>query len=228
MKPQLSSGEMIKTLVVKDWQIYQKQLAAYVIGLIIALSFLGMGSRWSFYLGLCALLCLLVCAGGFAIQSSLTNERKEQTLAFVMSLPITPLDFFWAKFLANLLIYLVPLLLSVGGTAFLVLFTPLPDGILVWSLLIYGLLCTHFFVCLSTALVVESEGWNLFVMIGLSVTVGPFIVGLGSIEAIGVHIKTNNIVWSLPALAIFAAEIVVSALAVVIARWLYSRKLSHL
>jgi ABC-2 type transport system permease protein len=220
--------QMIKQLIIKDWQIYQKQLAAYVVGLLVGLTLVGVGKAWSFYIGALLLLVLLICAGGFAIQSSVLNERKEHTLPFVMSLPVTPMTFYWSKLLANVTIYLVPFTLVVGGTVFLVLFTPLPDGLLVWSLLIFGFLAMIFFVSLCTALVVETEGWNIFVQIGLSTMISPFIMSIGMIDAIGTNIKTNNVVWSLPAIGIFLAQFTVIALAIGITRWVHLRKTSFL
>jgi ABC-2 type transport system permease protein len=215
---------MIKQLVIKDWQMYQKQFAAYVVGLLVGLTLIGVGKSWAFYAGGLLLLVLLICVGGFAIQTSLLNERKEQTLPFMMSLPITPMTFFWSKVLANMTIYLVPFTIVAAGTAFLVLFTPLPDGILVWSLLIYGLLAMNFFISLGVALVMESEGWNIFVQIAVSTLISPFMIALGQIDAINAKIRTNEIVWSQPALIIFAAQLAVMVLSLVIARAVYRRK----
>lgn len=220
--------QMIKILVIKEWQIYQKQLAAYVVGLLLGLTLVGLGKAWSFYVGALLLLTLLICMGNFAIGSSLLNERKEHTLPFVMSLPVTPMTFYWSKLIANVLIYLAPFALVVVSTMFLVLFTPLPDGILVWSLLIYGYLATAFFVSLCAALVLETEGWNVFVMIALSTLVSPFIMGVGMIDVIGKNIETNHIVWSLPAIGILFAEFAVIILAIVMTSWVYRRKTSFL
>ncbi|MBC3875149.1 hypothetical protein [Undibacterium flavidum] len=208
--------------------MYQKQFAAYVIGLLIGLTLIGMAKTWAFYAGGMILLVLLICVGGFAIQTSLLNERREHTLTFMMSLPMTPMTFFWSKVLANLVLYLVPFLIVVAGTAFLVLFTPLPDGILIWSFLIYGFLATNFFISLSAALVLESEGWNIFVQIAVSTFVGPFMVVLGTIDAIGKKIETNDIVLSQEALSIFALELAVILLSLAFARAVYRRKDSFL
>jgi ABC-2 type transport system permease protein len=221
-------SQMVKHLIIKDWQIYQKQLAAYVVGLLVGLTLVGVGKAWAFYVGGLLLLVLLICAGVFAIQSSLLNERKEHTLSFVMSLPVTPMGFYWSKLLANVTIYLVPFTLVVGGSAFLILFTPLPDGLLVWSLLIYGFLAMIFFVSLCAALVLEAEGWNIFVQLGLSTMISPFMMGIGMVEPIGTHIKTNNIVWSLPAIGILLAQVAVAALAIGLTSWLQRRKTSFL
>jgi ABC-2 type transport system permease protein len=219
---------MIKLLVIKDWQIYQKQLAAYVAGLLLALSLIGTGQPWPFYLGAMLLLVLLVSTGYFGIGTSLLAERKEQTMPFIMSLPVTPVDFFWGKLLANLTIFLVPFTLVVVGTTFLVLFTPLPDGLLVYALLIYFFMLMSFCVSLSVAIAVESEGWNIFTMMAMMTILNPFIFGIGRIEAIGTNVQTNNIVWSLPAVGILAGELLVIVLALGVTSWIHSRKTAFL
>ncbi len=220
--------QMIKRLIVKEFHIYQKQFAAYVIGLLIGLTLIGMAKTWAFYAGGMILLVLLICVGGFAIQSSLLNERREHTLTFMMSLPLTPMTFFWSKVLANLVLYLVPFAIVLAGTAFLVLFTPLPDGILIWSFLIYGFLATNYFISLSAALVLESEGWNIFVQIAVSTFVGPFMVLLGTIDTIGKKIQSNEVVLSQEALGIFVLELTIMVLALAFARSVYRRKDSFL
>ncbi|MBL8517042.1 MAG: hypothetical protein JNM76_08735 [Betaproteobacteria bacterium] len=219
---------IMKLLVIKDWQIYQKQLAAYVVGLIIGLTLVGMSKVWSFYGGGLLLLVLLICVGGFAIQSSLLNERKEQTLPFVMSMPVTPMMHYWSKLISNVTIYLAPFTLVVAGTAFVVLYTPIPDGVLVWAILIYGFLAVNFFLSLCTALVVESEGWNIFAQIGLSTLISPFMLAIGSIDAIHSQTRTNNVAWGSAAVAILALEIAVIVLAIVITGAIHRRKVSFL
>ena len=39
-----SDAAMVGKLIAKDWQVYQKQLAGYVAGLLLALGLVGMGS----------------------------------------------------------------------------------------------------------------------------------------------------------------------------------------
>ncbi len=107
---------MIRLLVAKDWQLFEKQLAAYVVAGIVALCFLGVGSSWTFYLGALGLVIVMVAVSCFAISTSLLAERKEHTLAFVMSLPVSPLDFYLAKLVGNLATFSVPFALLVLGT----------------------------------------------------------------------------------------------------------------
>ena len=223
-----SNLDMIKLLVIKDWQIYQKQLAGYVAGMLLALSLVGMGKPWSFAVGSLLLLVLLTVIGQFAIQTSVVTERKEQTVPFIMSLPVAPMDFYWGKLLANLAIYLVPFTLVAGGSAALVLTTPLPDGLLVYFLLICCFLLMCFCVTLCIAIAVESEAWIMFTMMALMTLIGPYIYGIGRVAAIGTNLNTNNIVWSAPAVGLLAGELLVIAIVLGVTSWIHARKTSFL
>jgi ABC-type transport system involved in multi-copper enzyme maturation permease subunit len=215
---------VIRLLVQKDWQLFQKQLAAYVLAGIVALCFLGTGKPWTFYLGTLLLIVALVATACFAISTSLLTERKEQTLAFVMSLPVSPLDFTVAKLAGNLLTFGVPYLLISLGTIGVILFTPLPDGLLVLSILVLGHIFLAYSVSLAVAMNVESEGWNTFVMIASMVLINPFIMLLGQIDAINDPVRGDVVVWSVQAVAILLAQILLSVLAVGLTAWWNGRK----
>lgn len=223
-----TSIDMIKLLVIKDWQIYQKQLAAFVAGLLLALSLVGMGETWSFAAGCLLLLVLLTVIGQVLIQTSLVTERKEQTVPFIMSLPVAPMDFYWGKLLANLAIYMVPFTLVAGGSAALVLTTPLPNGLLVPFLLVFCFLLTTFCVMLCVAIAVESEAWIAFTMVALMTLIGPYIYGIMRIAVIRTNLNTDNIVWSAPAVGLLAGELVVIATILGVTSWIHSRKTSFL
>ncbi len=200
---------MVRRLIVKDWQVYQKQLAGYVAGLLLALGLVGMGTPLLSAAGALILLVLLIVVGSYAIQSSVMAERKLQTQPFVMSLPVTPMDVFWAKLLANLVIYLVPFLLVVGGLLALILTTPRPDGAVPWVVLVAMFLLANFCVSLCVAIAVDSEGWNVFAMLALMTLVGPFIWWVSRLDAIARHLRTDQIVWSTPVLGVLAGELAV-------------------
>ena len=157
-----SDAAMVWKLVVKDWQVYQKQLAGFVAGMLLALGLIGMGTPLMASAGSLLLLVLLLVVGTYAIQSSIMAERKQQTVPFIMSLPVTPMDVYWGKLLANLVIYLVPFLLVTGGLLALILSTPRPDGIVIWLAVVALFMLAIFCVSLCVAIAVESEGWNIF------------------------------------------------------------------
>jgi ABC-2 type transport system permease protein len=215
---------VIRVLIAKDWLLFQKQLAAYVTGGIFALCLIGMAKGWSFYLGSLLLIIVLVAAACFSISTSLLAERKEHTLAFVMSLPVTPLDFYLAKLLGNLVTFFVPFLIMLIGTIAVIAFTPLPNGLIVFSSLVFGFVALAYAVSLSVAMAVESEGWNTFAMIGSNSLINPFIMLLGQIPEISDFVKTESIVWSLPAVSILLAQVFASVAVLVATGWVHCKK----
>lgn len=224
----VSDARMVRRLIVKDWQVYQKQLAGYVAGMLLALKLIGMGQSWMSAAGALLLLVLLVVVGSYAIQTSIVTERKEQTLPFVMSLPVTPMDFYWAKLFANLTIYLVPFVLVTGGTLTLILTTPLPDGTVPWLVLVATFMLVIFCVSLCVAIAVDSEGWNIFAMLALMTLIGPFIYWVSGLAGIVEHLKGDAIVWSAPALGVLASELAVILISILVTSWAHARKTSFL
>lgn len=201
---------LIRLLVLKDWQLFQKQLAALVLAGFVAMALLGLATAWAFYLGSLLLIVVLVAAACFSISTSLLVERKEQTLAFVMSLPVSPLDLTLSKLAGNLITFGVPFLILLLGTVGVILTTPLPDGLLAMTVLLFGYVLTAYCVSLAVTMQVESEGWNLFAMIGSMVLINPFIMLLGQIDSIREPARQAAIVFSSDALALLGVQLVLS------------------
>lgn len=223
-----SDLRLVRILVLKDWQVYQKQLAGYVAGMLLALGLIGMGTPLMAAAGALLLLVLLLVVGTYSIQASIMAERKQQTGPFVMSLPVTPMDVFWGKLLANLVIYLVPFLLVAGGLVALVLATPHPDGAVPWLVAIAVFMLMLFCITLSVAIAVDSEGWNIFAMLALMTLVGPYIYWISRFESVLRYRGSDEIVWGAPLLGLIGAEFALMAVAILAAGWLHARKRSFL
>lgn len=224
----VSDAAMVGRLIVKDWQVYRKQLAGFVAGLLFALGLVGMGTPLMSAAGGLLLLVLLIVVGTFAIGSLVMTERKERTQPFVMSLPVTPMDVFWGKLLANLTIYMVPFLLVTGGMLAMILLTPSPDGAVPWVMLIALFVLVNFIVSLCVAIAVDSDGWNAFAMLALMTLIGPFIYWVTWMDGIREHLRGDAIVWSPQALALVGGELAVIVIAILAAGWVHARKASFL
>lgn len=223
-----SDAAMVWKLVVKDWQVYQKQLAGFVAGMLLALGLVGMGTPLMASAGALLLLVQLLVVGTYAIQSSIMAERKLQTMPFIMSLPVTPMDVYWGKLLANLVIYLVPFLLVTGGLLTLILSTPRPDGAVPWLAVVALFMLAVFCVSLCVAIAVESEGWSIFAILALMTLIGPFLYWVSRLDGIVQYLKADDIVWSAPVLGVLAAEVAVIAVAILVTSWIHARKASFL
>ena len=217
---------VIKLLVAKDWRLFQKQLAVCVLGGILALCLIGMAKSWSFYLGSLLMMIVLICAACFSISTSLLVERKEQTLAFVMSLPVAPLDYYMAKLIGNLVTFFAPFLVLLAGTMLVIFFTTVPDGLVVLSLLIFGHVLVAYAISLSVAMAVETEGWNIFAMIGSMVMINPFIMLVGQLSVIKDFANTDTIVFGPIVTAILLAQVAVTVAVLVATGWIHARKKS--
>ncbi|AVP97126.1 hypothetical protein C7S18_07940 [Ahniella affigens] len=217
---------LIKKLIHKDWLLFQKQMALYVIGAVVALCLMGNLHKWTFYIGSLLLIIVVVAVACFSISNSLLVERRDRTLAFIMSLPVSPLDFYLAKLAGNLVTFLVPLLVIAAGTYGVILFTGLPDGLVVLATLLFTHIVLAFCASLSTAMAVESEGWNTFVMIASMVLINPYIMLIGQTPSIAEPIKTEAIVWSGAALSIMGIQAILSILILALTGWFHCRKKS--
>src|SRR3546814_17037084 len=108
-----------------------------------------------------------------------------------MSLPVSPLDFTVSKLAGNVLTFAVPFVVLLGGTLAVVLFTPLPDGLFVYALLIFAYLLFAYAVSLAVAMSVESEGWATFAMIGSMVLNNPYIMALTQVPVLSERVSVE-------------------------------------
>src|ERR1700760_3438230 len=101
------TGSVVGQLILKDWQLNRKLLmilvGAGLLALLIAQfareSIRLFGTVW-FFVSLCILASMLP-------MSAILNERKKQTLAFVMSLPVSPVQYAVAKASSTAAMFLV-------------------------------------------------------------------------------------------------------------------------
>jgi len=215
---------IVRLLVAKDWQLFRKQLALYVLGGLVALCFLGLARPWAFYVGSLMLLIVMISIACFSISTSLVVERKEKTLAFVMSLPVSPLEFTLAKVAGNLATFLIPFVAMLLATLAVVVLTPLPDGLFMYALLVFAYILFAFSVALAAVMALESEGWSTFAMIGAMVLINPYLMGLTLIPAIKDRIGEDAIVFPAPAVLILLGLVAASVLVVGATTWHHARK----
>src|SRR5690606_10060187 len=104
--------------------------AIYLVGGILGLAIFSMPHTYGFYMGCLILMTVMIASGFHMINLTVINEKKEQTLPFIMSLPIRPVDYAMGKLIANLLMFTVPWLMLTLGLVFVTLFGPIPDGLL--------------------------------------------------------------------------------------------------
>ncbi len=218
---------LIKILIKKDWYLSRKLVAFYVAGSIFALSFISLG-EWQFIMGSTLLISMLVGLGNHQVTVNIINERKEQTLPFIMSLPITPTDYAVAKLIANKSLFFISWSAILVMTIAVFKFTPIPDGIIPIS----TILCTYFLmsycVVWAVGLIVEAEGLVILVMVSMNCLIGPIVYFSSKIPAISSHYQSATQVWNSASVGAVLLEFAIIFLALTIAFYLQARKKTFL
>lgn len=215
---------MVKRLMWKDWYLQRWAIMASIAGTLATLCILAIGSKVAFLLGLILLVMVIVFIGAHLIVSTIVNERKEQTLPFVMTLPISYREYTASKIWGNLLIFLVPWLTMVAGGLFLLLYDSKTYGLVPYFIIMSVEILMGTCLILATALITESQGW----------TVGAIMVGNVAVNGLGylvAHVAGiargmwgSSIQWSAAATGLLLAEFATIVLLLGITFWVQSRK----
>jgi ABC-type transport system involved in multi-copper enzyme maturation permease subunit len=220
----VNNPSMVNALMRKDWNFNKNTMLLFFILGLISVALLSFESR-AFYIGMVLLLSIVILTGALLVINTVVNERKNQTLAFLISLPITYMDYTKAKMIFNLIAYFVIWLILVIGTIGVLYYTEhLPNGLIPYALIILIELLVAFILILGTALISESEKWTIVVMSITNIGVSLFMFLIASMESINQHMNGPIAVWNLTASAIIGIEILVALIIIGVTFYLQSRK----
>lgn len=221
----MSHPAIIKRLIVKDIRLNAWPLALYFLVGLIALGLLTIESKGPFYAGSVILLSMVIVAGAHLVTVTVNTERSDQTLAFVLSLPVTFAQYSHAKVCANLMAFVgFWLLLYLGLVMVIYSQALIPNGLLVYATILMLELLAVFVLVLSVGLISESQNWTIVVMSISNICLSMFMFWLSSVEGIRAHMEAAAPVWNTSALTIIAAEFLFMLICLTITYWLQSRK----
>jgi hypothetical protein len=167
---------MVRRLILKDWYLQRLPILLSLLGGAAAMAILLFGGKAGFMLGLILLITVLVTISAMVTINLTVLERREQTLPFVMSLPISYREYTAAKLLGVLVIFLIPWSLFMAASFAVLAFSPTKSQGLIPYVAIMG---TEILVsaCLITVagLITESQGW----------AIGAMMVGNVALNGVG-------------------------------------------
>jgi ABC-2 type transport system permease protein len=219
------TSSVIGHLIMKDWRLNRPLISLCIgvglIALVIALYTEGaarlLGSVW-FFVSLCIL-------GSMLPASAILNERKKQTLAFVMSLPVSPVQYAIAKALSTAAMFLVPwLTLLISALILIETRHVIPHGIIPMLLILAMLPLIVFCLTSATVLVGESEGWLITVNVVCNSSYWFVWYLLARTPSLTANWRAPVAVWSSAAFIVLSAEIALIAFILVVAFFFQSRK----
>lgn len=218
---------LIKILIAKDWHLQQKTIAMYVVGGFLALTFIS-GGEWQFFMGITLLISALIGLGNHQITSSVINERKEHTLPFIMSLPVTPMDYLVAKLIANMSLFVVPWLAVCAATLIVFWISPIPDGFIPITVIIGIYLFLCYCVSWSVGMISESEGVVVFTMVFMNCLIGPVIFTFTRFSGIVANVGAASPEWNAETIGVILGQFIVILLALFTAFYYQARKKTFL
>jgi ABC-2 type transport system permease protein len=219
-------SNMILQLILKDWRQQRRMIVLSILAGGIALAVLRMGGQTPIVLGtVFFFIAIIFCACLLPI-TNIVNERKKQTLAFLMSLPISSSRYGAAKLLSTFGMFVVPWLTLVAAALYMILFRHvLPNGVIPIMLILANLPFIGFCLITGTALVGESEGWgNAAVAVVNSSYWLAWYLLVSQVPSLSHNWSSPVAVWSPAVFKILGVEFAMILLILGTALYLQSRK----
>ena len=226
MKNARLDWNLVQILVQKDWYFMRQSLVAYLGAGLLGLFLISAGSEGTFYAGAVLLFTILISLGIHLVMATVIQERTHQTLAFVMTLPISPREYTTAKMLANLSIFMVPWTIFLAGTLAIFGFGLEGAGLALIPfavVILTEILLAYCFV-LAVALVSESEGWTIAAMVATNLAFQGVLYVVSHLPDMASTMKGSVVVWNSTSLGLLTVEFALIAALVVAIFRLQSRK----
>lgn len=217
------SASIVRRLVVKDLYLQWPLIVGTLLAGGVAIALMSRGGT-AYFVGWIALLVVLILLGVFTVMISVVQERKENVLPFVLSLPVSTKQYLVAKLAANAAAFLVPWVVLTAAAVAVIAVTPIPDGqvpflviILLWAICYYSLL-------LGVVLVTDSQVWTTVVIVVCNVAPTFFIPALYQLPSIDAADPAAVAYWGAEVLAVLGAELALCVIAIGLGLVFHSRK----
>ena len=157
--------------------------------------------------------------------NTITNERSEQVLPFILSLPITFRQYTHAKVVANLGVFLVFWLIMLGGLLWVIFSqVQVQNGLTVYAVILLLEMLAVFCLVLAVGLISESHAWTIVVISLTNIALSIFMFWVASFTEINQYMQTEQIVWNRTALTFITAEVLFIFAVLGATYWAQSRK----
>lgn len=218
-------ASILRQMIRKDLELHRKFILFELVFGAVALAALLLRRPTAMFVAGTVFFVSLVVVGCLLIASNLLNERKKQTLAFVMSLPVSPTQFTTAKLASTLVMYLVPWLCLVLGAIWLIAVSGvLPHGAIPVILIFLTLPLVGFSLMTAMTLVGETEGWNIAANIVCNSSYGLVWYFMTQVPSLMEGLPKPHAVWNGTVLKFLGSELAFVVLILTVTYYLQSRK----
>jgi len=212
-------------LIRKDWRMHRMQILITMVAGVAALAIVEWGGQTPVVVGSVFFFIALILGGHMLPFGGIVNERKNKNLAFLMSLPISSIQYTTSKLISNVLMFLIPWLALVAAAVILIMVRGMiPRGAIPVVLILSLLPFVGFCLITGAALVGESEGWSIAANVFCSSTYGLTWYSMTQIPSLMVNTQKSVPVWNAITLKILGAEILTILVMLGLTYFFQSRK----
>jgi hypothetical protein len=215
----------VKILFLKDLFLSRKYLFAYLVAGVVCSFVACTPSKTLSFLGFILTITVAIASGIHLIGTLMLSESTDQTRLFVMSLPVSLLEYSIGKIAVVLATYLIPwsaMLILMTGLTFII--PDLTRGAIIVVPAIFLFLLAGFCLQLTTAVAFESVGATICVMVGCNVLLNVFMMQLFAIPEVAEIVKGDAIVWPSSVVWIVLIELMIVVLSIAFSLALQTRK----
>ncbi|MDA1230251.1 MAG: hypothetical protein O2856_05715 [Planctomycetota bacterium] len=204
------NAQAIQILFLKDLFLSRWPLFGYLVGGLLSAMVACLPGETAGFIGFILMVTVTIASGIHLIGVLLLAEPIGKTRTFVMSLPVSLLDYSIAKISVVLVAFLIPwlgMLASLTVANFVV--PEAKPGVLAFLVLLILFMLTGFCLQLVTAVVAKSVGWTIVVLVLGNVLLNLFIKTLHEHPVISELNKSEVLSWPPIVLQIMAIEVIV-------------------
>jgi ABC-2 type transport system permease protein len=203
-----------RKLVAKELHVHRWFMAGAAIPAALSAAICAFGDA-AFNIGALTWMTTIIAFGVMIALYGVMNERKEHSLQFVLSLPLSIGEYVRAKMLGLLLCYFVVWFVAAGSAIVMVISAPrVPDGLLPYTVLLCMFMFSNFAVVVCGALHARSEAMTSAVIILTNMAVSVFMFTVGALPGLKTYMTGSTPVWNATFYNVLIVELIVLVIAV--------------
>ena len=215
----------ISILFLKDLYLSRRPLFGYFAAGIACSAIAVVPQETVAFVGFVLILTVAIGSGMHLLGELLLSEGNDQTRTFILSLPVSLLDYSIAKIAVVLTTFLIPWFTMLGCSVVLTAVLPWGKaGAIPVLIVVFLELLAAYTLQLVTAVISESVGWTVCVMVACNVFLNLFLVTLFQAPEVAELMKNDVLTFSPTVIQIIWIEIAVIAVALAAAVALQTRK----
>lgn len=219
---------IVGRLVAKDLYLQRWLIAGALLAGVLSLVLSGFSSGKNVHtgmnLGILLFMTTVIAFGVMVPMLGIYKERQDRSQLFVLSLPLSPAQYWRAKVWAALIAFLVPWLTLTVGVVLATAVSGRPQGEIPAFVAIMTFLLANCCLLIAVVAISQSEVWAIPAILLTNVSVTVFLGQLANLPGVADHRQGAVAVWSPEILTVLAIEGAAILLSLALALAIPSRK----